>query len=735
MQCVKCSIELQPVVNLPGLRRIAFPHVCKTIPKLGPAYASGSTDVWGTGQDWMPPAYGEYYAKSPAVYAAVKLRSDAAASVPLVAYRRLADGDREPLEAGHPLEMIMTKVNTFWTKSDLITSTSIYLDLWGSAFWMLKKAGPTSVPTEIWVMRPDRMRVIPSQAEYVAGYWYQTAAGERIPFRRDEIIWMRQINPMDEYAGLSPIAPARLSIDMGQDGIAHNRNIFRNGVLAGNLAFTAKDGASFTVEQAKEFREALKERYSKPENSHIPLIMGNFEAKNLGLSNRDLEFMAALRWSLEDVSRVYAVPLPMLGDLTRATYENINAAERIFWRSAMTPHLSFIEAELNEMLAPMFGDDIELAFDLSGVEALQEDANAVGLRQIADVQAGIVTINEAREERGMEPVPWGDVAWMPMGIQPIENPEDAQGPLPALAPGDQSAQADDKQARFPLMGRRLNGNGGTWRKYHEPQIPDSYVDKILELHERALTRSETDFHRMQSRLFAEQRREVLRRVASKKALSSIVAKDLPVLELFNLNEWIAKYLVAGMPVYVSSAVQSGQQQNSAFSLGVSFDVRKMQPWLDRRVPFWAERVNVETGRLLLADIEEALAAGESIRQIQTRVERVFDFSDAARSERIARTETQSAMNEAAVETYRQSGVVDRKIWLATLDSRTRDAHWEAHRQVAELEANFIVGGESISHPGEGSPENAINCRCTVAPIVAQRSLMPPAYDILTNGKP
>ena len=92
------------------------------------------------------------------------------------------------------------------------------------------------------------------------------------------------------------------------------------------------------------------------------------------------------------------------------------------------------------------------------------------------------------------------------------------------------------------------------------------------------------------------------------------------------------------------------------------------------------------------------------------------------------------MNEAAIETYRQSGVVERKIWLAALDDRTRDAHREAHRQVVELEAAFLVGGESISHPGEGSPENAINCRCTVAPIVSQRSLMPPAYDILQNIK-
>ena len=48
------------------------------------------------------------------------------------------------------------------------------------------------------------------------------------------------------------------------------------------------------------------------------------DIKTLGFSHREMEFIQGLRWSLEDVSRAYGVPLPLLSDLQKATFTNIN---------------------------------------------------------------------------------------------------------------------------------------------------------------------------------------------------------------------------------------------------------------------------------------------------------------------------------------------------------------------------------------------------------------------------
>ena len=84
-----------------------------------------------------------------------------------------------------------------------------------------------------------------------------------------------------------------------------------------------------------------------------------------------------LRWSLEEVSRAYGVPKPLLSDLERATFANINAAERMFWRNTMLPEMRFLEEQLNLMLLPRLGyPDPVVEFDLSAVEALREDENS-----------------------------------------------------------------------------------------------------------------------------------------------------------------------------------------------------------------------------------------------------------------------------------------------------------------------------------------------------------------------
>ena len=83
-----------------------------------------------------------------------------------------------------------------------------------------------------------------------------------------------------------------------------------------------------------------------------------------------------MRWNLEDVSRIYGVPMPLLSDLQRATFANINTAERLFWRNTMIPEMKFLEEQLNEKLLPQLGyPDLRAEFDLSAIEALADDEN------------------------------------------------------------------------------------------------------------------------------------------------------------------------------------------------------------------------------------------------------------------------------------------------------------------------------------------------------------------------
>ena len=93
----------------------------------------------------------------------------------------------------------------------------------------------------------------------------------------------------------------------------------------------------------------------------------------------------------------------------QATFANINAAERMFWRNTIIPEMKFLEDHLNEKLLPILGHSkLRTKFDLSELEALRENENSRVERESILLDRGVLTINEVRRQRNLPDVPWGD---------------------------------------------------------------------------------------------------------------------------------------------------------------------------------------------------------------------------------------------------------------------------------------------------------------------------------------
>ena len=182
-------------------------------------------EVMGSGNGWARPEYGSYYASSVSVYSAIKLRADAVSRPPARLFRRDISGGKVPVEDTHPAQQLLNRANRWYTRGDLWRATEIYLNLWGSAFWALDR--DEEGVREIWPLRPDRVSILPDRKRHIRGFVYQGQSGP-VPYTPEEVIWIRYFNPLEEYAGLSPLAPARLSVDMGTDGLKFNRNFLRN---------------------------------------------------------------------------------------------------------------------------------------------------------------------------------------------------------------------------------------------------------------------------------------------------------------------------------------------------------------------------------------------------------------------------------------------------------------------------------------------------------------------------
>lgn len=127
-----------------------------------------------------------------------------------------------------------------------------------------------------------------------------------------------------------------------------------------------------------------------------------------------------------------------------------------------------------------------------------------------------------------------------------------------------------------------------------------------------------------------------------------------------------------------------------------------------------------------SEMTTALLKGESIPKIANRLKLVSE-KYLSNTIRIARTETTRIENSA-----RQSigdegvrlGFKMWKRWVATGDARTRDEHLSADGQEVPNDEPFEIGGEQLMFPGDeslgASPENTINCRCTMVPFIKEK---------------
>ena len=407
---------LQVVTKLPMFQRAN---------RVSPALSSEWERDLGVGQSWMPGSYGEYYPRSALVYSAIKLRQDAVSRAPLRVYRRMGEGVRgdgygvkgtgygvkeesarqavprraEVVEPDHPVQRLLDRPNPFWTRGDLWRATEAYLNLWGSAFWGLERDERGRV-AEIWPLRSDRMRVIPDPQRYIKGFVYVGRSQQLVSYVPEDIVWMRYFNPLEEYAGLSPIAPLRLSADMGMDALRASRNNLANDSMPGLFIETTDTP---TDDEVREFYERWESRFKGAENVRRPaLLSGGMKAANMGFSPKEMEYIQSLRWSLEDVCRVYGVPKAMLGDIERITFSNYATARKVFWEDTIVPQLMFYQEALNQSLLPNIGEPTLLVeFDTGALEALRESENDKARRRQIYVSAGIMTVDEVRKEMNL----------------------------------------------------------------------------------------------------------------------------------------------------------------------------------------------------------------------------------------------------------------------------------------------------------------------------------------------
>ena len=240
----------------------------------------------GIGGGWTDPDHGEYMTKSVPIYSAIMTRANAMTRIPWIAHTRNSQGDISQLPWNHPAQQVLNQPNPWFSGAALRRVTEMFLNLYGQLFWSIERSNDGS-RWELWPLRPDRMTILPGKgpgAPYIRGYRYRGLTGD-VLYLPEEIEWFRFDNPLQDRTGLSPMAPMRMSADMGLEALKYNRATLRNQAIPDFMLLASEE---MTDTEVAVFYERWEKRFGGPNNANRPAIASNIsDIKALTTGSKD----------------------------------------------------------------------------------------------------------------------------------------------------------------------------------------------------------------------------------------------------------------------------------------------------------------------------------------------------------------------------------------------------------------------------------------------------------------
>jgi HK97 family phage portal protein len=349
-----------------------------------------------------------------AVFACVRLLSQTISTLPLVFYKRNADG-RGVAARDEPMYALlhdrpnsdMTAV-TFWQV--MITA----LLLWGNGYAAIERRRDGSV-ISLNPLLPDRLTV-QRQADGSIEYRYNTPNGVET-YDEKQIFHIKGFS-VDGVVGLSPITQARetlgISLAAEKSAASFYRNSMRPSVVWNAPGYLGEN-------QRKRAKDIIEEFSGSVNAGKTPLIEGGWKLETLTINPQDAQLLSTRAFSIEQICRIYGVPPVMIGHAQGQTAWGSGLEQLGIWflTYTLSPILRNVEQEVTRSLL----DPIERMMFYAEFNAdalLRTDSiNRASMMQILALN-GLRSRDELRALDNLGPVPGGDIMTVAANLLPLD---------------------------------------------------------------------------------------------------------------------------------------------------------------------------------------------------------------------------------------------------------------------------------------------------------------------------
>lgn len=390
---------------------------------------------WVSGKAQLLPAKYETYARegyqaNELVFACINMLATSAAE-PVMHIRKPGS---DQWVSRHQLLNLMDRPNPFMDRFEFWATVIMHRALAGNAY-ALKVRSQSGKVVQLWLLRPDRVRIVPDENRFIRRYEYTTSSPDPIILPVEDVIHFKTRNPLDDFYGMPPLMVIAGRVDVDNFMRDFVKAYFENAGVPGGMLVTKN---KMTADKIAEIRSRFKHTYGSA-GWHDLMILDQTEASFTPMTSamgpQGLVVPELNEISESRITMAFGVPLTLIGALSGAgnsSYGNKKSERESFWNETLKPLYRELVGPLNRGLVPDFFGVEEIAFDLSSVGALQPDLDTLHARIRSDFMAGYITRQEARTAIGREPDATDGVFLVPSNLTPVPV-EDSNEPL-ALPP-------------------------------------------------------------------------------------------------------------------------------------------------------------------------------------------------------------------------------------------------------------------------------------------------------------
>ncbi len=272
-----------------------------------------------------------------AVYACVRILSEAVAGLPLHLYRK-DEGLRKQKAEDHPLYFLVhdepnPEMTSFVFRETMMT----HLLLWGNAYAQIIRNGKGEV-VALYPLMPNRMQVDRDKSGKL--YYQYTTSAEDAPTMKGNSVVLSPSDVLhipglgfDGLVGYSPIAMAKNAIGMAIACEEYGAKFFANGAApSGVLEHPG------TVKDPTRLRDTWQGQFGGSANAgRVAVLEEGMKYTPISISPEQAQFLQTRKFQINEIARIFRVPPHMVGDLEKSSFSNIEQQSLEFVKYTLDP--------------------------------------------------------------------------------------------------------------------------------------------------------------------------------------------------------------------------------------------------------------------------------------------------------------------------------------------------------------------------------------------------------------